>query len=179
MKSNARKWLGLIIAILCYYIVHEGTHAIAALFMGSYQRIKFMFPGMQIVVNKDAMSDLQLAVFCIAGPLATLLLGYALVLITKRILKSNNKVIKAAFYYMTLGMLIIDPIYLSVLCGFFGGGDMNGIILFGIPEVVARSAFGVIGAINVFVFVKYIYLAYKADFQKTDSQRSPHSSLSR
>lgn len=172
MKSNARKWLGLITAILCYYIVHEGTHAIAALFMGSNQRIKFMFPGMQIVVNKDAMSDLQLAVFCIAGPLATLLLGYALVLLTKRILKSNNKVIKATFYYMTLGMLIIDPVYLSVLCGFFGGGDMNGIILFGIPEVVARLAFGVIGATNMFVFVKYIYPAYKADFSKNGVTRT-------
>lgn len=166
MKGNARKWAGLITAILCYYIVHEGAHVIAALFMGSFQRIKFMFPGVQIVVNEAAMSDLQLAVFCSAGPLATLLLGYALVLMTARILKSNHKVIKAAFYYTTLGMLLIDPIYLSVLCGFFGGGDLNGIILFGIPEMIARLAFGGIGLINLFVFVKYIYPAYKADFAK-------------
>lgn len=92
MKNNARKWLGLIIAILCYYIFHEGAHAIAALFMGTFQRINFMFPGVQVVANADVMTSLQLAVFCVVGPLATLLLGYVLVFMTNRILKSDNKV---------------------------------------------------------------------------------------
>lgn len=167
MKNNARKWLGLIITILCYYIVHEGAHAIAALFMGSFQRIKFTFPGVQVVADAEVMNNLQLAVFCVVGPLATLLLGYVLVLMTNRILKSNNKVIKATCYYMTLGMLVLDPLYLSVLCGFFGGGDMNGIILFGIPEAVCRLVFGAIGAINVYVFIKFVYPAYKQNFLKS------------
>lgn len=164
MKSNVRKWLSIMITILCYYIVHEGAHLISALFMGTYQGIKILFPGIQVVIDADAMSNLQLAIFSVAGPLATLLLGYALVLMTSRILKSNNKILKAAFYYLTLGMLLIDPVYLSALCGFFGGGDMNGIILFGIPEAAARLVFAVIGVINIFVFIKCVYSAYKANF---------------
>lgn len=164
MKSNLRKWLGIMVTILCYYSVHEGAHLISALFIGTYQGIKILFPGIQVVIDADAMSNLQLAVFSVVGPLATLLLGYALVLMTGRIVKSPNKISKAAFYYLTLGMLLIDPVYLSALCGFFGGGDMNGIILFGIPEAAARSAFAVIGVINIFVFSKWVYPAYKADF---------------
>ena len=65
-------------------------------------------------------------------------------------------------------MLLVDPIYLSVLCGFFGGGDMNGIILFGIPEVAARLAYAVIGVINIFVFIKCVYPKYKANFSKSE-----------
>lgn len=34
-------------------------------------------------------------------------------------------------------LLQLDPLYLSVLCGFFGGGDMNGIALL-CPEWAAR-----------------------------------------
>ena len=34
-------------------------------------------------------------------------------------------------------LLLLDPLYLSVLCGFFGGGDMNGIALL-CPEWAAR-----------------------------------------
>lgn len=43
---------------------------------------------------------------------------------------------------------------------------MNGSVLFGIPEIAARIAFGVIGIINVWVFIKFVYPAYKADFPK-------------
>lgn len=166
MSSNLRKWTGVFLTVVCYYLVHEGAHLIAALFMGSFERVKLVFPGIQVAANIEAMSDLQVAVFSIVGGLATIIVGYVLVLRTGRILRFKSKVAKAAFYYITLGMLLCDPIYLSVLCGFFGGGDMNGIVLFGIPEIAARIAFGVIGIVNVLVFVKCVYPFYKADFSK-------------
>ena len=60
-------------------------------------------------------------------------------------------------------MLLIDPLYLSVLCGFFGGGDMNGIKLF-IPEVAARIIYGIILITNALVFVKIVLPKYKSAF---------------
>lgn len=42
-------------------------------------------------------------------------------------------------------MLLLDPLYLSILCGFFGGGDMNGISLL-VPEAMARIGYGVLPA---------------------------------
>ena len=60
-------------------------------------------------------------------------------------------------------MLLIDPLYLSALCGFFGGGDMNGIALL-IPEVAARMLYGVLLAVNAVVFIKIVLPKYKAAF---------------
>ena len=54
-------------------------------------------------------------------------------------------------YYITIAMLIIDPLYLSILCHFFGGGDMNGIVLF-IPEIFARIIYGLILVFNIILF---------------------------
>lgn len=56
-----------------------------------------------------------------------------------------------------------DPLYLSILCGFFGGGDMNGIALL-LPEWLARSFFGVLLVINCVMFWKVVLLKYKEAF---------------
>ncbi len=167
MSNNIRKWLGIAITIICYYFVHEGAHLIVALILGVFQEIRFMGIGMQIVIEASALSNIQLAVFCVVGSAAALIFGYILVLLRNRILLSQSKILKAACYYTTLGLLLLDPIYLSVLYGFFGGGDMNGIILFGIPETAVRIIYAVIGVTNIFVCIKYIYPAYKQNFAES------------
>ena len=75
-----------------------------------------------------------------------------------------SKAIKACLYYITIAMLLIDPLYLSVLCGFFGGGDMNGIKLL-VPEVTARILYGLVLIVNVLVFVKIVLPKYKLAFE--------------
>ena len=40
----------------------------------------------------------------------------------------DYKLVKAIFYYVTVIMLVLDPIYLCLLSGAFGGGDVNGIL---------------------------------------------------
>ena len=54
---------------------------------------------------------------------------YVLTLTSAQICKVKSKIFKACMYYITIAMLLLDPLYLSILCGFFGGGDMNGIAL--------------------------------------------------
>ena len=71
--------------------------------------------------------------------------------------------VKACSYYITIAMLLIDPLYLSILCGFFGGGDMNGIKLL-VPEVVARIIYGVILLVNALIFIKVVLPKYKIAF---------------
>ena len=66
-------------------------------------------------------------------------------------------------YYITIIMLFLDPLYLSILCSFFGGGDMNGIRLL-LPEIVARIAYGMLFIIGLIVFIKRIRPLYKAAF---------------
>lgn len=163
MSKRVRQYLGIILAVLCYYLVHEGAHFIYALCTGVFKKINFMGLGVQIDVFAEKMTDMQMGIFCILGSVATLLVAYFLVLLANQICKSDSKVFKACMYYITIIMLFLDPIYLSILCGFFGGGDMNGIALL-IPEVAARIGYGILLIINALVFWKNILPKYTQAF---------------
>ena len=163
MNKRARQYIGLFSAILAYYIVHEGAHLIYALLAGAFKEIKLLGIGVQIDIYADRMTELELGMFCIVGSVTTFVIGYILVFIADKVCALSYKLIRACVYYITIAMLFIDPLYLSVLCGFFGGGDMNGISLI-IPELVARIAYGIVLVINVSVFIKVVLPKYKASF---------------
>ena len=165
MNKRIRQYLGLITAVLIYYLIHEGAHLIYALSIGVFRQINFMGLGVQVDVYAKQMSNLQMGIFCLVGAVATTLVAYVLTLAVPQICKSSSKVFKACMYYITLIMLLLDPLYLSVLCSFFGGGDMNGIALL-LPEVAARILFGVILVINGLLFWKVILPKYKIAFSE-------------
>ncbi len=127
--------------------------------------MKFLGLGMQIDVFAAQMTDLQMGVFCIVGAICTWIAAIFLTIFASRICCLKNKLIRAIFYYVTIAMLFIDPLYLSILYGFFGGGDMNGIKLL-LPEIAARIGFGVLLVINGFLFVKRILPTYTTSFRK-------------
>lgn len=157
--------LGLLAGILIYYFVHEGAHLILALIFGVFKEVRFLNLGVQIVItNRQALSDIQFAIFNAAGAAASLAAAYVLVIFAKRINRLSGKVIKAVGYYTTILLLLNDPFYLSVLCGFVGGGDMNGIVMFGIPEFAARVSFGLLGVVNLGIVWKYVLPVYRKGF---------------
>jgi len=163
MMKRIRQYIGILAALVVYYVIHEGAHLVMALIQGVFKEVKFMGLGMQIDVFRDRMTDTQLGWFCLAGAVATFLTGWILVLMCRKICAMESKVLKAAFWYVTIALLVLDPLYLSVLCGFFGGGDMNGIRLL-MSEVAARIIFAVVGVIHVMVIWKYLLPKYKESF---------------
>ena len=163
MTKRTRQYLGILAAIAAYYLVHEGAHFLCALLIGTFESIRFMGIGMQVVVDSERMSTAQLGVFCLAGSASTLLVGYILCALTAKICTSSSKVFRAIFYYITIAFLVLDPLYLSILCGFFGGGDMNGIRLL-CPEWMARAGFGAILIANGIIFWKKVLPVYKKSF---------------
>jgi hypothetical protein len=163
MSKRIRQYIGILAAVVAYYLIHEGAHLVVALIQGVFKEVKFMGLGMQIDVFAEQMTDTQMGLFCLAGAVATFLAGWVLVLLCRKICALESKVLKAVFWYVTIALLVLDPLYLSVLCGFFGGGDMNGIRLL-IPEVAARIIFAVIGVIHVLVIWKYLLPRYKEAF---------------
>ena len=165
MSKRFRQYIGIIAAVISYYIVHEGAHLLVALHYGVFKRISFMGLGMQIDAYTERMTDTQLGLFCLAGSVATLLFGWVLILLAKRICNFKSKLFKAVMWYVSLAILIIDPLYLSILCGFFGGGDMNGIKLL-FPEIAVRIIFAVIGVIHGVIILKYLLPEYTKSFQK-------------
>lgn len=50
---------------------------------------------------------------------------------------------------MTLAFLLIDPLYLFIIYKFVGGGDMNSILLFRMPEIVIQIIFDSIAIVNI------------------------------
>lgn len=138
-------------------------HLLYALFIGVFKQINFMGLGIQIDVYANRMTDVQLVIFCLAGALATFCVGYFLTALVKHICHSGSKLLRSMLYYITIAMLLLDPLYLSVLCGFFGGGDMNSIALL-FPELVARCFFGVLLLVNGLVFWKIVLPAYQQTF---------------
>ena len=160
---RTRKYIGILAAVLSYYLLHEGAHLITALSIGVFKEVKFLELGMQVDVAAAQMTDLQMGIFCLAGAVCTLIAAVLLTLLAPNICRIESKTVKTAFYYITMVMLLLDPLYLSVLCSFFGGGDMNGIRLL-LSEVIARIAFGVLFAIGLVVFIRRILPLYKAAF---------------
>ena len=163
MNKRTRQYIGLLSAVIAYYLLHEGTHLLYALSIGAFKQINLMGLGMQIDIYAEKMTQTQLGVFCLLGSVTTLLIAYILIALIDKIKTISSKAVKACLYYITIAMLLIDPLYLSILCGFFGGGDMNGIKLL-IPEAAARILYGLVLIVNVFVFVKIVLPKYKLAF---------------
>ena len=65
--------------------------------------------------------------------------------------------------------LLLDPLYLSVLCGLFGGGDMNGIALL-LPAWAARGGFGALLLANGFVLCYKALPTWKKLFSDTETK---------
>ena len=163
MSKRVRQYIGILAALAAYYLVHEGAHLLYAQLTDVFKQINFMGLGIQIDVFAELMTDTQLGVFCLVGALATFCVGYLLTALARNICRAKSKLLRAVFYYITLALLLLDPLYLSILCGFFGGGDMNGIAQF-FPEWAARCLFGVLLLINGLVFYKRLLPIYRQSF---------------
>ena len=163
MNRRVRQYVGLLSAVIAYYLLHEGAHLLYALSIGAFKQINLIGLGMQIDIYAEKMTQTQLGVFCLLGSVTTLLTAYILLALIDKIRDISSKAIKSCLYYITIAMLLIDPLYLSVLCGFFGGGDMNGIKLL-VPEVAVRIIYGLVLIVNVFAFVKVVLPKYKLAF---------------
>ena len=116
--------------------------------------------------NIESLTDFQKAIFCISGSITTLIIAYCLVMFINKIVECKSKFLKAISYYTTLAFLLLDPLYLTIIYKFVGGGDMNGILLIGIPEVVIQLIFAIITMSNILLTIKKIYPAYKKSFSE-------------
>ena len=165
MSKRARQYIGILAAVVAYYVVHEGAHLVYAIITGTFKRINLMTLGVQVDVFAERMSDTQLGVFCLAGAVATFAAAYVLVLLAGRFSISKSKLLRAVVYYITVALLLLDPLYLSLLCGLFGGGDMNGIALL-VPELAARLGFGVLLILNALALLKRVLPVYSCSFSE-------------
>ena len=170
MSKKTRQYIGILAAVITYYLVHEGAHLLYALFTGAFRQINFMGLGVQIDVFRERMTDTQLGIFCLVGAVATFCAAYLLTVLAKKIGSAKSKLFRAVLYYITIALLLIDPLYLSLLCGLFGGGDMNGLALL-LPEWAARVGFGLLLVANGLVFWNRVLPVYSRSFSDAEVQK--------
>ena len=163
MSRSVRQYIGILAAIVIYYIIHEGAHLLVALHYDVFKQINFMGLGIQVDVYHTQMTDFQMGIFCLVGAIATFVCGWLLIILCKRICAAKSKVFRTIAWYTSLVMLLLDPLYLSVLCGFFGGGDMNGIALLW-SEWGVRAFFAGTGIIHALVIFRYLLPNYTKSF---------------
>lgn len=167
MNKRIRQYAGLISALLSYYLVHEGAHFLYAIATGTFKQINLMALGVQVDIYRDRLSDAQLGWFCLAGPMATFLAWWLMVAFRRQICSARSQLLRACAWYVSIIMAILDPIYLSVIYRFVGGGDMNGISML-VPEIVAQVVFAVMAIINVIVLFKIVLPVYSESFKTND-----------
>lgn len=165
IRKNLKLWLGLFISIIIYYIIHEGTHLIQAILSGNFDYVRFVgIFGIEIMI-KEVPTGLELAMFSGLSSIVTILLGYFLIITISKIFMLKSKMMKIIFYYTTIILLVLDPIYMSILHRFIGGGDMNGVIKgLGVSSVFVSIIFGILFIINSYIIIKKVYPAYKRNF---------------
>lgn len=164
-NKRIRQYVGVLCALIGYYIIHEGAHLVCALSQGVFKKINLMALGVQVDIYRDRLTDTGLGWFCLVGPLATWVVGWLLVLLSKRICRWKSQLLKACAWYTSIVMLILDPLYISVLYRLVGGGDMNGIKLL-MPELLAAALFALLAIVNIALLIKVLYPRYTASFQQ-------------
>ncbi len=165
MNKRVRQYLGLLSAVIAYYLIHEGAHLVYALLTGTFRQINIMGLGVQIDVYAEKMTDMQLGLFCLAGPMATATTAWLLTGFTDMVVQAKSKVFRACMYYITIAMLFLDPAYLCEIYRLVGGGDMNGISLL-LPEAAVQVFSGALLIVHVVVFWKRILPQYKKSFER-------------
>ncbi len=90
MSKRLRQYIGILAAVLAYYVIHEGAHLIVALALSTFKGLRFMGLGVQIDIQNNVMTDPLMFLFCIAGAVATFVSAWTLVLLSRKICNSKN-----------------------------------------------------------------------------------------
>ena len=167
MNKKIRQYIGLAVAVLMYYLIHEGAHLAVALAQGVFKQINVMGMGVQIDVYTEQMNDVQMGIFCLMGPVASILAGWLMTAFVHPICRIRSMVVKVCAWYTTLTLLILDPLYLSIYYRWVGGGDMNGIALL-LPEPMVSTIAAAIAIVNAILIWKVLYPNYRKAFHNAD-----------
>ena len=93
MSKRMRQYIGILAALVAYYLVHEGAHLLYALLTGVFKQIRLMGLGVQIDVCVERMTDTQLGIFCLVGALATFCVGHLLAALARGICHAKSKLL--------------------------------------------------------------------------------------
>ncbi len=157
-----RRFFPLIVALLFYFIIHEGLHALTAAIFNEYLAFQVHFYGFEVIFKTPVAerTGIEWGIISGASNAATLLIGYTLFSCSKGLSKVKNIFIRQLSYWAILIFMLFDAFNLSII-PFFFGGDIGGIVQgFGIDRLTVQILFLIVLLINRELIVRKVFPLY-------------------
>lgn len=157
-----RKWLAFVLALVVLATIHEVIHALVAAMYDEYEGFHIRPLGFEVTYNTDVIerSGIQWAFISGASNLATVSMGYVLLLLGERFARSSTSFLKLGIFYLTLLFLLVDPFNCSI-GPFIYGGDADGIAVgLGISRYVVQCIFFLLLLLNRELLAQKLFPTY-------------------
>lgn len=145
-----RKYLTVILAIIIFAIIHEGTHALMAMAFEEYEAFQVHPYGLEVIFKTPVAERQGIKWGFISGMsnFITIVLGYSMFLFRVKIARLQSSFLGSLGYWLIVLFLLVDALNLSI-GPFIYGGDIGGIVVgFGINQYLVQIVFFVILLIN-------------------------------
>jgi hypothetical protein len=165
---SMKRWLYFLFAAAIFAVIHEGMHAFVAFLFGEYESFHIRPFGLEVTFATpvEERQGIEWAFISGVSNLITLLLGYLLLILAGRLSRLRSVFWVATFFYLTLLLLLLDPLNLS-LGPFIYGGDANGIALgLGVGRYWIQAFFFIVFLVNRELVAQKLLPAYGV---KTDN----------
>jgi hypothetical protein len=122
------KWLTFLLAVALALALHEGTHIATAQRYGEFETIHIQPFGIEVQFSTPVAerSGPRWAVISGSSNLLTIVLGYLLLGVSRRVAPVRSRAGRRVLFYLTLVLLLADPFNLSI-GALIWGGDADGI----------------------------------------------------
>ena len=162
-----RKFLILILIILFYLVIHEGIHITVAAAFNEFETVRWNVIGPEVIFSTPVAQreGFKWALISGVSNIVTLMIGYILLVKAETFGKHQSIFLKGYFYFLTILLMVADPLNLSI-GPFFYGGDVNGIAEgLNIHRYWLQSIFLVIVFLNRELIVRILLPAYNVETQ--------------
>lgn len=157
-----KKYITLILAIIIFAIIHEGTHALIAILFDEYRAFQVHPYGLEVIFKTPVVEREGIKWGFISGisNVVTLLSGYLMFTFRLKLAHLRNSFLSTLSYWLVVLFLLLDAFNLSI-GPFIYGGDIGGIVVgFGINQYILQFMFFVILLLNRELIAQKLFPIY-------------------
>lgn len=158
-----KRVLAFLLALAIFAAVHEGMHAFIAMLYDEFEAFHIRPFGLEVTFRTpvEERHGIQWVFISGIGNLVTIMLGYMLLSFGKWFARLRSLFLKSTLFYLTLVLLLADPLNLSI-GPFIYGGDANGIAIgLGIHRYVIQMIFLVVFLVNRELVAQELFPMYE------------------
>jgi hypothetical protein len=145
-----KKYIAFLLAVIIFFTLHEGLHALTALPFGEFEAFHIRPLGFEVTFNTPVVerSGSHWALISGASNIATILLGYLLLALTPRFTRLKSTFLQATAYYLAFLGLLLDPLNLSIGPLLYSGDAVGIAFGLGISPWMVQVVFGALFLLN-------------------------------